>query len=87
MVMLVQCVSVRKQLNFNVYFKDAWEFFIAGGIMFFIVQNLTIGNSAILRVFFQIITGIIVYSVTAFLLYFMFDKEKINPVVNKFVIK
>lgn len=82
-VMFVQCISIRREINFKQYFKDSVPFFLSGLIMFFILEGLeTIMKASLITVFLQIIVGAGIYILVVSLLMGIFQYGRFKYIVS-----
>ena len=85
-VMLVQCMCVRKDLEFSTYTKDSWFYIISGSVMFVLIKLIQKNAVASLsNVFTQIIIGVFVYGSISALLMFIFSRDRFLHFKNMFV--
>ena len=83
-VCLVQAFVVRKELPVLSYCKEAFIFLITGIVMFFIVWNIgRVMNASVSVLILQVLCGVIVYGITAFIIFYRRKDAMLMNVIQK----
>lgn len=85
-VCLVQAFVVRKELPVLSYCKEAFIFLITGIVMFFIVWNIgRVMNASVSVLILQVLCGVVVYGITAFIIFYRRKDAMLMNVIQKLI--
>lgn len=85
-VCLVQAFVVRKELPVLSYCKEVFIFLITGIVMFFIVWNIgRVMNASVSVLILQVLCGVVVYGITAFIIFYRRKDAMLMNVIQKLI--